>query len=234
LLYNIGMESRIKSGVYEIKNTITGLVYIGSGENIRRRWALHRNLLGKGTHSNPHLQNSWNKHGADAFTFRVVEEVADPTQLIVREQAWIDSTRCFDRSHGYNLSPTAYSLLGFKFSEEQKARVSAGLKGKPKSEQHRANIWATREVTPEFRALMSANGSKSKGRPQSDAHRAKRAAAQVGSKNPSAKLTESDVAEIKRRLAAGEKGCRLAEEFGVRDPIISEIKTGKRWVHVRV
>jgi group I intron endonuclease len=212
LLYNIGMESRIKSGVYEIKNTITGLVYIGSGENIRRRWALHRNLLGKGTHSNPHLQNSWNKHGADAFTFRVVEEVADPTQLIVREQAWIDSTRCFDRSHGYNLSPTAYSLLGFKFSEEQKARVSAGLKGKPKSEQHRANIWATREVTPEFRALMSANGSK----------------------NPSAKLTESDVAEIKRRLAAGEKGCRLAEEFGVRDPIISEIKTGKRWVHVRV
>jgi len=43
------------------------------------------------------------------------------------------------------------------------------------------------------------------------------------------KLTAAQVSEIRRRLLAGEKGVRLAEDFGVAVSVISEIKTGKAW-----
>lgn len=41
------------------------------------------------------------------------------------------------------------------------------------------------------------------------------------------KLSESQVQSIKNRLAKGEKGSKLADEFGVSQTIISQIKLGK-------
>ncbi len=53
-----------------------------------------------------------------------------------------------------------------------------------------------------------------------------------GSQNPMAKLNEEQVAEIKRRLAAGEKRQPIARDYGINPTIISMIKTGKIWKHV--
>jgi hypothetical protein len=50
-----------------------------------------------------------------------------------------------------------------------------------------------------------------------------------GSRNGQALLTEADVAEIKRRLAAGEQGKSLALAFDVSAMTISSIKNGTRW-----
>lgn len=47
-----------------------------------------------------------------------------------------------------------------------------------------------------------------------------------------AKLTEIQVLEILERLAAGEKGFHLAEEYGVTPTAISCIKKGKSWAHL--
>ena len=41
-------------------------------------------------------------------------------------------------------------------------------------------------------------------------------------------LTKNQVSEIRLRLANGEKGCDLANEFGVSDSYISQIKSHKR------
>lgn len=46
------------------------------------------------------------------------------------------------------------------------------------------------------------------------------------------KLTEGDVRTIKRRLARGERGADLANEFAVGRGTISAIKTGRNWSHV--
>lgn len=54
-----------------------------------------------------------------------------------------------------------------------------------------------------------------------------------GSKNRHAKLTDEQVSEIKRRLDTGEKQKDIAEWFGVSQPTISEIKSGKAWKHVK-
>lgn len=50
-----------------------------------------------------------------------------------------------------------------------------------------------------------------------------------GTKNTQAKITEDQVREIKRRLAGGESGSELAKEFGLKQPTISNIKTGATW-----
>ena len=53
-----------------------------------------------------------------------------------------------------------------------------------------------------------------------------------GEQNWSAKLTDDDVREIRRRRAAGETGVSLAREFGVVKQMISNIILRKSWAHV--
>lgn len=50
-----------------------------------------------------------------------------------------------------------------------------------------------------------------------------------GVKNTQAKITEDQAREIKRRLTRGESGVELAAEFGLKQPTISNIKTGATW-----
>ena len=52
-------------------------------------------------------------------------------------------------------------------------------------------------------------------------------------RNPSAKLNEEQVREIKRRRADGESGVSLAREFGVSQQTICGIKNGRDWPDVR-
>ena len=181
----------------------------------------------RGCHPNGHLQAAWNKYGEAAFVPEVLE--VEPVDVMAAEQSWLDSLQ-----PEYNISPTAYSLSGYVFTDEQRARVSAALKGKPKSAEHRANIWANRQVTDEMRERMAANGRMGRGRPKSAGHRASIGAQQRGSGNHRAKLTEDMVREIKRRAIQGERGCDLAAEFDVSPACIRDIVKGRRWSHVTV
>lgn len=53
-----------------------------------------------------------------------------------------------------------------------------------------------------------------------------------GDKCPTAKLSEDQAIEIKRRALAGESQKALAREFGLKQPTVSNIKTGKTWGHL--
>lgn len=54
----------------------------------------------------------------------------------------------------------------------------------------------------------------------------------VGEHHPPAKLTESDVSEIRRRYASGERQIALGREFGIHQTGISAIVLRKKWRHV--
>lgn len=54
----------------------------------------------------------------------------------------------------------------------------------------------------------------------------------VGEKNGSARLTEANVAEIKRAVAWGETDVSIAARYGVSSSAIAMIRTGKFWKHV--
>jgi group I intron endonuclease len=118
------MSERRKSGIYCIANKVSGKCYVGQAASIGDRWLTHRSHLENRRHHSRHLQAAWNKYGADAFTFSVLEYVPlDREQLAAREQFWFDELR-----PAYNLAPSAGSSLGVKHpprSAEFRERMSS-------------------------------------------------------------------------------------------------------------
>ncbi|MBS0365047.1 MAG: GIY-YIG nuclease family protein [Proteobacteria bacterium] len=98
-------------GIYQIRCTVDGKVYVGSAVNIHERWQSHKRELRKGTHANPHLQSAWNKYREWAFDLIVLQYV-DAAALLKSEQRWIELTQCTDPRIGYNLKrePTSPGL----------------------------------------------------------------------------------------------------------------------------
>ncbi len=175
------------SGIYLIRCLANDKVYVGSAVVIARRWRLHRFNLGKGNHHSRYLQRAWNKYGADAFLWEVLEAV-EPARLVEREQCYIDQFQSANPRHGFNSSPTAGSCLGIKHgphSAEWKAKIAAGHLGKKKgpfSAQHLAKISTAlkgRTFSTEHRARLSAAG---KGKAKSSEHRTNLAAVNIGKK----------------------------------------------------
>lgn len=123
-----------RSGVYEIRNTDTNDFYIGSASDLANRKHQHFTALKANTHHNGHLQNSFNRHGADKFVFRVLF-LCDRELLTYYEQLCIDGMK-----PTYNKRPKAESNLGVKHSEEANARNKQARKGRRLSEEHRRHI----------------------------------------------------------------------------------------------
>lgn len=176
------MTNNNTSGIYEIVNKLNGHRYVGSAVNIGKRWGNHIRDLNNNKHCNKHLQSAWNKYGADAFNFQVIE-LCFFLMLLPREQHYIDIL-CPE----YNVLPTAGSNLGMKFSDEARANMSAahkGLKYSSPTAEARANISAARmgkKPTPETKAKQSAAKMGKKRPPFTEEHKAKMSASMKGKK----------------------------------------------------
>lgn len=115
----MGMEINTGvSGVYEIKNTITNKIYIGSSKDVRERWNEHKRELDKNNHHSIHLQRAWNKYGEESFVFNLIEECNEDDTL-AREQLYLDLLKPYDKNKGYNISKDASApMKGRKHSKE--------------------------------------------------------------------------------------------------------------------
>lgn len=89
------------SGIYIIRNTANGKVYIGQSRRISNREYSHFRTLEKGTHYNKHLQRSYNTYGRDAFVFEVIEW-CDVSELDEREKYYIKKYDSMNINKGYN------------------------------------------------------------------------------------------------------------------------------------
>ena len=153
-------------GIYVIKNSVSGKIYIGSAVNLRKRLYEHDRLLSKGNHRNPRLQASWNKHGPDVFSAAILENVeAVDATLLAAETRWIDEMKASDEKVGYNICPVGGTRRGAKMTPEQCERIGAAKRGNtyrkgatvPQETRDRiaAKLRGTK-ATPEALAKMSA------------------------------------------------------------------------------
>lgn len=150
----------MSGGIYLIRNTINGKLYVGSSANIVNRWAVHRHGLERGIHHSAKLQRAWSKYGASAFEWMVIER-CEADALIAREQHWIDALAA-STSAGYNICRVAGSSagrvfspetlekmrqakLGKKRSPESRLKQSEAIRGRPKSTEHRQKIGASQK-----------------------------------------------------------------------------------------
>src|SRR4030042_1966108 len=98
------------SGIYVIKNSITNFIYLGSTKCFYRRYQRHRKPLLNLIHDNKHLQNSFNKHGVDAFSFHIIE-IVNTNNLIEREQYWLNLLKEEVNKSFYNITTIAGSTM---------------------------------------------------------------------------------------------------------------------------
>lgn len=82
----------MQSGIYIIRNIISGDFYIGSSINIKRRFYEHKTALTNNKHHSIILQRAWNKYGKDSFRFEELELI-DNQHIICREQFYLDSLK---------------------------------------------------------------------------------------------------------------------------------------------
>jgi group I intron endonuclease len=132
-----------KSAIYGILNLINGKIYIGSAVNVYHRLHTHKSKLKYGNHGNKHLQSAWREYGELAFEFIVLEYVLWKSDLIDREQIWIDLTDCHNPECGYNFRKAAHSNLGLKkppVSDETRLKLSIANTGRKLTEERKKKI----------------------------------------------------------------------------------------------
>jgi len=95
------------SGVYQINCISNRKIYVGSAIDMHDRCEHHRSSLRRGDHRNAHLQAAWNKYGEKNFEFETLE-LAEPSELLFKEQNWIDQTQSANKEFGFNI----YDIAG--------------------------------------------------------------------------------------------------------------------------
>lgn len=122
---------------------------MGSSINLRDRFDNHRALLKGGTHSNNHLQRSFNKHGIGKFVFEIIE-LCSGEDIIQREQEYIDQ---FDAKRLYNICRVAGSPPVFERTEEFREKMRKIKTGVKHTEESKRNMSAAQRsrapLTPE-------------------------------------------------------------------------------------
>lgn len=103
-------ETLIPMGVYIIKNSANGKIFIGKNKNIPGRINRHKFELEHGSESIAALQQDYDKFGIDKFSFEILDQLApkeDPAynytkDLEVLEELWLEKLQPFD-DRGYNV-----------------------------------------------------------------------------------------------------------------------------------
>ena len=122
-------------GIYKIQSIIKPeRLYIGSANNIAKRWYCHLNKLYKNQHHSIKLQRHFNKYGKNDFIFSIIIG-CNREDLIITEQYFIDVYKPY-----FNINPNAKSCLGVKRSEEHKNKLRIIHTGSKLSEESKRKI----------------------------------------------------------------------------------------------
>jgi len=151
-------------GIYKITSP-TNRVYIGQSVDIKSRLTQYKRLDCK---NQPKLYNSLKKYGFKSHIFEVIH-YCDIEELNELERYYQDLYDVLNK--GLNLKLTETSDKSGKLSEETKRKISLIHKG--------------RRLTDETKRKMSKTR---KGRKFSEQHKINKSIAQLGGKNPAAKI----------------------------------------------
>lgn len=145
-----------------ITNSINDKIYVGSTQNFTDRFIQHKSDLKKFRH-NQRFQNFVNKYGIKCLKFNLLEEVEDLSQLLIREQYYLDTLECWKSKKGFNINKFADSIRGVKMPKSHvdacRKRMLGNTitKGRKLSEQHGKKIADFWKNNPERLAQMKEN-----------------------------------------------------------------------------
>jgi hypothetical protein len=102
-------QMKFRMGVFQIRNTINGKVFIGSSPDLIAVWNSQKFQLEADMHQNAALQKEWNEFGAGNFVYEIIEEILPSDdkpldynkEIKTLEQMIIDDRKPFD-DKGYH------------------------------------------------------------------------------------------------------------------------------------
>lgn len=85
------MEMKMEkiSAVYQIVNTVTGDIYVGSSKNVKHRWACHKTPSRWKEHPNSPMYKDFQKYGLENFRFQILASV-EAEHLTQVEQEFVE------------------------------------------------------------------------------------------------------------------------------------------------
>lgn len=114
-------------GIYKLVNKATGHCYVGQSQRMEKRIKEHFRLLRWNKHTNKHLQNAYNKYGAENFYGAIEVECSDLEELDMLEETFLKGFAWFAESTVYNIADFAKApMRGKKHSEEVRQRIRLG------------------------------------------------------------------------------------------------------------
>ena len=131
-------------GVYKLVNKATGQCYVGQSQRCKKRIKEHFRLLRHNKHTNPHLQNAYNKYGGENFYGAIEIECKNFEELDNLENDFLTGNAWFEEPTVYNIADFAKApMRGKTHSEEAKKRIRLGRRASTfdfKSSEYRATL----------------------------------------------------------------------------------------------
>ena len=139
------------TGIYKIQSLVKPeRCYVGSSQNIHKRWNEHLRKLRKQIHNNKKLQNHFNKYGKNDLVFSIIICCSE-SDLISTEQFFIDSMNPW-----FNVAKVAGRVSGmhWKLSDETRAKMRAATLG------HKRNVGQKRSEETKRKIGIKNKGKK--------------------------------------------------------------------------
>ena len=74
-LINEYKQTKFRAGVFQIRNTVNGKLFVGNSVNLDAIWNRHLFELNFGSHKNKDLQREWNQYGEGSFVYEILSEL---------------------------------------------------------------------------------------------------------------------------------------------------------------
>lgn len=160
---------------YLITNLVTGIRYVGvtTQQPPIKRWKRH---ISEAKHNMgpPLLHADMRRYGIEAFRFEVVTTYETHAAMVQGERDMIVQYNTLAPA-GYNMTTGGQGTIGYKWSAEARARLSATNKGRSMEHARAAMLAAVRgkPLSPEHRAKIAAAHMGKKQGPMSEAQKEK-------------------------------------------------------------
>ena len=162
MIFEYGGNSKL-SGIYEIRNRLSGKSYIGSAKRFKERWKSHASSLRSNRHQNNHLQHSFSKgiesmSHDDFIEFHVVETMqrSSKEERLERETYWIgQAIDIYGRENIYNmrLDPRKENKEWSRDPRKTREKMSAAHRRKKLSEETKRRISVAKKGIPNATAI---------------------------------------------------------------------------------
>jgi len=190
--------------IYKITSP-SGRIYIGKSSSWKSRLSSYKNL--SGAKNQPILLNSLNKYGFDNHIIEIIDTfIGDSDYASGKEIFWIRSYmsnskkwgKYYNIIGGLNMTDGGEGMLGYKYSDESREKMSKSGKGKPKYKLRGRPL--SEETKRKLSEKAKLRPSPTKGKKYSEERKIKIGLSKIGNKNMLGK-NHSDETKEKMKIS---------------------------------